>query len=343
MQRTVVPLKVGMVSTPPLPATGPHWSSADCGLREVDDCGEDGGRSVGSASQTSGTAGRQLLVLGFQKPGPRIGLDGPALRVTVEGRATVYFPLRRVSRIVAGPSAEFRTEAILACAQEGIVIVWQDASRGFVARTVGRTNARSGMRQAVIELLLDPEWQPRYRGWLLETEKRTASLVAQQIEAPSELSLYPDQLRAWIWQAGAFFSGETVEVETRGHFETLAVAWMTKHLQQVGLGGECEAWQSEELDLGRDLTRVFAMRVEPARLAWLRRRHQWATATGRSPRPVRMETAALIWERSEPKISSAGRVLVHSLYRWLVPVQGTDSTCQTTTILQHDGLSRRVL
>lgn len=263
---------------------------------------------------------RQPLVLGFHRPGSRVELEGPALRVIVEGRAAVYFPLRRVSRIVAGPSAEFRTEAILACAQQGVVIVWQDASRGLVARTVGRTNARSGMRQAVIDLLLDPDAQPRYQAWLLETEKRIASLVGRQIEAPSELAVYPDRLRAWIGQAGAFFSGEAAERETRGHFETLAAAWMTEHLLHQGLDGECEAWQSDELDLGKDLTQLFALRLEPSRLSWLRRRHQWATATGRAPRPVRLETAALIWERSEPRISSAGRVLAHSLYRWLVPV-----------------------
>lgn len=270
---------------------------------------------------------RQPLVVGFSDSCPQVELDGPALRVVVANRAPRYFPLRRLSRVISGPAAEFRTDAILACAQHGIVIVWKSEASDVIARLAGWVEgSHSTLGRAIEELLGEPDWQKRYRTWLLNAEKGIARRVAEQIKAPSELGGDPGRLRIWIEQTGTFFGGETAELETRRHFDTLAVAWMTEYLHKQGLEVGAEVWDSAELDLGRDLAGLLALDVEPYRLSWLRRRHRWATSMGRLPRPIRIETAALLWERSEPNISRAGRLLVHALRRWLRPVNGTPAS-----------------
>ncbi|WP_083499390.1 CRISPR-associated endonuclease Cas1 [Thioalkalivibrio nitratireducens] len=260
------------------------------------------------------------LILDPKTPGLRVELDGPALRVVGEGQSDRYFPLRRVSRIVADASVEFSTEAILACAVRGITIVLHDPSGEAIARVVGHAGQRSELRQRVIDLLAQPEWRPRYQVWLERTEQRIAAMVVKHLGAPRELALDPQRLRQWIGQTGTFFVGDSTEEATRSRFRELATAWMADHLQNLGFGADSEGWQSGEFDLGADLSRLFALRVEPYRLEWLQRRHIWTVATRREARPVRPEMPALIWQQAEPAVSRAGRALTHALHRWLVPL-----------------------
>lgn len=261
---------------------------------------------------------KQPLILNPQGRKLRVDLDGPALRVSSEGRAYRYFPLRRVSRVVVGPGVEFATEAMLACAAEGIVLVFRDTSGEVLARVVGRAGHRTELRQRVLDLLVLPDWPARYQAWLRHEEGRVASAVVRLLRAPRELKLDPERLRQWIDQTGVFFVGEEMAHESQQRFAEYGAAAMTAQLLQLGLGAQSERWFTAEFDLGADLSRLLALRAEPYRLQWLQRRHAWSVATGRQARPLGAEMPALIWERAEPELRAAGQALTHRLHAWLV-------------------------
>lgn len=58
--------------------------------------------------------------------GMRVELDGPALRVSVPEQAERLFPLVRLSRVYVQGGALWSTEALLACADRGISVLFAD-------------------------------------------------------------------------------------------------------------------------------------------------------------------------------------------------------------------------
>ncbi len=63
----------------------------------------------------------------------RVGVDGSALRVVTHAQAEVFFPLRRVSRVVVTGKVEWETAALLACLEYGVPV----AFRGRDGRLLG--------------------------------------------------------------------------------------------------------------------------------------------------------------------------------------------------------------
>ena len=51
-------------------------------------------------------------------------LEGPALRIRVSKQAERDVPLRRISRVVTNHRTQFTTDALLACADRGISVVF---------------------------------------------------------------------------------------------------------------------------------------------------------------------------------------------------------------------------
>jgi len=261
---------------------------------------------------------KQPLILDPQGRKLRVDLDGPSLRVSSDGRACRHFPLRRVSRVVVAPGVEFATEAMLACAAEGIILVFRDTSGEVLARVVGRAGDRTELRQRLLDLLALPNWSARYQAWLRHEDGRVASAVVRVLRAPQELKLDPERLRQWVDQTGVFFVGREMANESKQRFAEYAAATMTAQLLQLGLGAQSERWFTAEFDLGADLSRILGLQAEPYRLQWLQRRHAWTVATGRQARPIRAEMPALIWERAEPELRAAGLGLTQRLHAWLV-------------------------
>jgi len=78
---------------------------------------------------------RPLYIEG--REGLQIGWESPALQVTVPDLAEQWFPLQRVSRIVVTGKVQWQTEALLACAEQGISVTFLDESGDVSARWLG--------------------------------------------------------------------------------------------------------------------------------------------------------------------------------------------------------------
>lgn len=80
-----------------------------------------------------------LLIVGLQHT-TFIALDAPALKISRAEKSSIWMPFRRVRQIVSGTKAHWEPEAIIACAEKGIPIIFCNARKQMVARlgTIGR-------------------------------------------------------------------------------------------------------------------------------------------------------------------------------------------------------------
>ena len=108
----------------------------------------------------------------------QVGLDGPALRVSVRGSAIQRFPLRRVSRVMASGSTSWSTAALLACADQGISVCFLDANGTARARWVGRPSDRDGLLQRWQDFQDRPDWMDLFRQWTRATRRRAIRMCA---------------------------------------------------------------------------------------------------------------------------------------------------------------------
>ncbi len=184
--------------------------------------------------------------------GCRVALDDPALRVIVPDQADQLFPLSRVSRVVCQGSVAWSMQALLACADAGVQLLFLDKNGAIRARWLGQSGERQRLTQRLIDLLSRADGPELYANWLLSMEKLAARSFARRIgladwrERPAvELRR---QLRDTLGQAG----WRRVELMRSVLYSELLV-W----LPECGFERDDEDLLSMELDLAADLSQLL--------------------------------------------------------------------------------------
>ncbi len=108
----------------------------------------------------------------------QVSLDGPALRVSTPGSAVLRFPLRRVSRVIANGKASWSTEALLACADQGISVSFLARDGTTRARWIGRPDDRDGFLQRWQDFQDRPDWTDLFRQWSRAARRRAIRMCA---------------------------------------------------------------------------------------------------------------------------------------------------------------------
>ena len=127
-------------------------------------------------------------------------LEGPALRLRRSGLADVFAPLPRLARVlVHGTRVQWRTEALLACAQSGVPILFLEP-RGRLAAVLAPV-APPAVRSDLAALLDAAATRPGFRGQLEDfcrAELRRAALAALRAEGCAA------PLKPWPRSSSAF-------------------------------------------------------------------------------------------------------------------------------------------
>jgi len=122
---------------------------------------------------------RPLYIVGTA--GCRVELDPPALRVAVPDQADQLFPLPRISRVVCQGNVEWSTQALLACADAGIQLLFLEKNGEIRARWLGQSGDRQRLTQRMIDLLSRADGPTLYANWILSMEKLAARSFARRI------------------------------------------------------------------------------------------------------------------------------------------------------------------
>ncbi|MCS6891187.1 MAG: CRISPR-associated endonuclease Cas1 [Rhodovarius sp.] len=192
-------------------------------------------------------------------------LEGPALRLRRSGIADVFAPLPRLSRVVVhGPRVQWRTEALLACAEAGVQVVLLDG-RGVLRGTLVPASAPA-QRRELAALLEEKATLPGFRGRLEDfcrAELRRAALQALRAEGigPEGLDLRlrpllerwlgPRREEAPTWAAWALLRG-------------LGAAAVAEALSRRGVGPQFLARRSGCFPLPEQLGEALVLPLCPA-------------------------------------------------------------------------------
>ena len=244
-------------------------------------------------------------------------LDGPALCVQRGEQAEQLFPLRRLSRIHCTDGARWSTEALLACARQGIGVLFVDDLGEVVARLLGRPGAVDDLSHRLLDFLPLPQALGRYEHWRLSYEQRVAWWAGARLNVPI-VEREPACCRAHLRERAVRYAGEREESRSRQWLRGIAHGWMQFHLQDLGLGANTELAQAGAPALARDLSGLLMWYLEPARLGWLRRRWLVAQEKGEPLRPAVHAELVRLFESKVSRAAHHGREITGSLHRWLI-------------------------
>ena len=107
-----------------------------------------------------------------------VALDGPALRVSKRGRADRRIPFERISRVVVSGRVSWSTDALLGCADQGVVVCFLKADGAPRARWIGRATGRSELVQRWRDFLDRPDWQDLHIQWSVANTRRALRFCA---------------------------------------------------------------------------------------------------------------------------------------------------------------------
>lgn len=243
--------------------------------------------------------------------GTRVERDGPALRIARPGRAERWFPLRVLSQVVSAERVEWATDALLACAGQGITVSFLDEDGAVLARVLGKPGERMELRQRLADFLLRPDWPALYDAWQAAMERMAVRSVARRAGLGWGQPPSGRELRRMFREAadsmGSLEAYEHIGGELRGLVEALA----TQPLAEAGIVGDFVG--DEGLDLAADFSRVLYWDFQLARLAWLEDRLR----DDRQDLPAREEIVGF-FEARRPRTERLAAGLLNRLHRWLV-------------------------
>lgn len=247
----------------------------------------------------------------------RVRLDGRALSVQREERAEQIFPLARIGRIHSSARVQWTTEALLACADRGISVVFVSDDGDIQARLLGRPGTRDELLLRFCELHMLPQAPALYGHWLRVIRARTAYWACARLGAPKG-ARDPRNGRAWIEHQAQRYAGSRGAERTRQWLRSLAYQWMAAHLHQLGFGHNTELGQSGEPSLARDLAELLMWYLEPPRIGWLHRRFDAARYRKQPLRLPRHHETVRLFESRAARVAQRGQDITSCLHRWLV-------------------------
>ncbi|NEX22433.1 hypothetical protein G3480_19335 [Thiorhodococcus mannitoliphagus] len=246
-----------------------------------------------------------------------VGLDGPALRVSKLEHADQLFPLRRIGRIHTNRRVDWEMKALLACADQGIPVIFMDDEGQVMARLLGRPGERDELRNRLIAFLLRPESLGMLQHWMQTSRHRAARWAAGKLRLGTQMADVAS-IRERINQQTQSFAGEDAARQTRQWLRGLAYTWMEEHLRDLGLGRTTELGQAGRPPLAAELTDIFYWYLEPARHGWLKRRNLAAKRKRQPVMPPSQRDVIWLFESHALKAAARGREITGSLHRWLI-------------------------
>jgi hypothetical protein len=241
----------------------------------------------------------------------RVERDGPALRIARPGRAERWFPLRVLSQVVSAERVEWATDALLACAGQGITVSFLDEDGTVLARLLGKPGERMELPQRLADFLLRPDWPARYDAWQAAMERMAVRSVARRAGLGWSQPPTGRDLRR-LFRDGAESLGSLEPFEhIGGEVHGLTEALATQHLAEAGIVGDFDG--GDGLDLAADFSRILYWDFKLARLAWLEDRLR----DDRADLPGREEIVGF-FEARRPRTERLAAGLLNRLHRWLV-------------------------
>lgn len=253
---------------------------------------------------------------GLRKPlylqgrqGLAVDLDGPALRIEQPERAVTFYPLARLARVLSKGEVRWAYEALLACADAGVPVVFMDGEGGVRGYFFGRSASKDDLYRCLQSSLRRSDGLYRYRHWRTMMTVHAQHALRRQLQ---QAGIDPDlvfvtQPMATIEKTAAY-KATAIQLNTR-LFGLLA--GLSAQLW-VEAGLNAKRWVDlEPLPLVDDLAGLLGWALVEPLLLTSSTRFQ----SGLDWRDERGLTALVEGRRDE--LLQFGRLLLDQLRQWL--------------------------
>lgn len=245
--------------------------------------------------------------------GAEVVLDGPALRVRTPGRADGLYPLGRVSRVVVCGAAEWRTEALLACADRGIPVTFVERDGRPRAWLVPMLPRPLPLTERIQELLARPDWASRYQDWRRHTERKIILRVLGQLRL-RVADLRPDRAAEELLDRLALPVGREAATRVLHFWDGLLAGRAAGLLMKAGLDGTQFGACPERWSLAADLARLASWN----HYVWLAGVRDPSDRAGLDPdAPDFRRRAIEFFEQRVWEVDRTLRGLLHQFSVWL--------------------------
>ena len=192
-----------------------------------------------------------------------VSLDGPALRISKRACADRRIPFQRISRVVVSGRVSWSTDALLECADQGVVVCFLKADGIPRARWIGQTTRRSDLLQRWLDFIDRPDWQDLYAQWSVANTRRAVRFCALRLGwSPREDE--KDMSRAICRETRAVASVDDMRIMRR-RLHGLGVARALEAMAAAGLDADDTTFSQ----LIPDLTMSVQWGLRPDLIRWL--------------------------------------------------------------------------
>ncbi|TSE31878.1 CRISPR-associated endonuclease Cas1 [Tepidimonas charontis] len=186
----------------------------------------------------------------------RVGLDGPALLVQRAHQADNRYPLGRLSRIVSGLNVTWQAQALRACIDERIPILFLAADGQPSAYLYPVQRAPSRLDALIEELLDRPDGLVYYAQWLRAERMRILHAWKQASWArdrPIDVQEYGELVRRYV------YLGETPMFVAGPIYDSALYAYALRNVQNAGAKPIYWGLGGKPLNLTADITDLFRL------------------------------------------------------------------------------------
>lgn len=210
-------------------------------------------------AQPSAPSARALYVTGGAST--RVDRDGPSLVVRAVGRADARFPLTRVARVVTGSRVQWRADAVLACLEHGIPVIYLGVDGGPIGHLQPVSRRRSTLDALIEEFLDRPDWAVRYQNWMRSERMRAFDAWRRGRESDARPISEADS--ATLIRQYVYGEGSSSRLTLCGASYSAALkALVAQNVTKAGLRGVYWGVDGAPLELVADLTELLALRLE---------------------------------------------------------------------------------
>jgi len=181
--------------------------------------------------------------------------DGVALNISGPGRARGLYPLTRLARVVSPWHAEWTMQALLACLQAGVPVLFHDAHGEPVGWCFGPRRRETTLAALLREGLAQSNWNDEFAAWRRAVERRLAMAALSAMQAGC-CRLDPAAVRVQLCNAHRRRIGHSIGAHLRA-LHRAAAALVGEHLQREVGDASLIGYRRPGLHLGAVFTELL--------------------------------------------------------------------------------------
>ena len=236
-----------------------------------------------------------------------VDLEDPALKISVPDQADQLFPLQRISRVIVSGGVQWHTDALLACANQGITVTFLDENGDVIARWLGKSLERQRFLQRLSDLISRADGQELYDSWYQGMERMVVQSAAKSLLKQSHRVVTADELQAFLNEQQQNLTIQPVKA-VYDSIGGLVFAQVVQLFHENGLNAESELLHEQWLDLPRDFAKLLLWDLQIPLLIWL----ESSTVIPNFRKRVEF------YDARSTRISRLCQGLTNKLHRWLV-------------------------